>query len=80
MSDEDAETLYSIFEDKNADFIVDKIPGSDVLAFLSEAKEINMTKSTFEEQFLNYFGEYIDFGNDNDIKRKIDYIYNKYVR
>lgn len=76
LSYSEAESLYSIFEDKNYQNISSYMKASEVWALISEAKENNMTKN----QFLDNVKNYIDFGTDKDIKKSFEGIYNKYVK
>lgn len=71
----EAETLYSFFEDPDFKSITELIPPSDLWRLLSDAKEKNLS----EDGFTKLISNYIDYGNDEDIKKQLSGIYNKYV-
>ena len=75
LSEEDAETLYRFWEDKDFNAVTDKIKPSDVWVILSDAKEKQLSK----DGFLDLIGKYIDIGNDVDMKKSLVNIFSKFV-
>ena len=76
ITNEEANTLYDLFKDNDFNDITKYIPASDVWALLQDAKEKGQSK----EQFLATMSDYIDFGSDEDMKKSIKSIHNKYVK
>ena len=75
VSEEEAEAMYEAFEDDLLGWIFKYIEPSTFWALIQEAKENNYS----EEKFINMIKDYIDFGNDLDIKEKLLQIYERYV-
>ena len=75
ISKEDAEVLYRFWEDKDFNAVTDKIKGSDLWVILSESK----AKGFDENQYLKTISNYIEIGNDVDMKNHLINIYNKFL-
>ncbi len=75
ISKEEAESIYQAFEDDLLKWIFQYIEPSEFWAIMQEAKEYHYTKT----KFINTIKQYIDFGNDLDIKEKLIAIYERYV-
>lgn len=75
LTNQEVETLYNFFEDKDFNRITDMLPASDAWAILEDAK----SKGYDEKQFINSIKNYIDVGNDMDMILSLSNIYNKYV-
>ena len=78
VSDEDIETLYSIFEDDDIDWLTKYVPPSDVWTAIQDAKE---NQDTFDEFIDRTNIKYrIEMENDVSIQLRLMKIYNKYVK
>ena len=75
ISDNEAENLYSFFEDSDFNNVTQYIPPSDIWVLLQDAKDSNMSIKQFKKN-MSY---YINSSNDDDMNRAISNIYNKYV-
>lgn len=75
LSNKEAESLYSLFGDKDYNLVTNYIDSSELNALLLEAKEMGDTK----EQFIRRISMYIDVGQDEDLKQALINIYDKYV-
>lgn len=75
LSQEDAETLYRFWEDKDFNAVTDKIKPSDVWVILSDAKEKKLTQNGF----ISLISKYIEIGNDVNMKKSLINIYKKFV-
>lgn len=73
---EESKTLYKFFEDNDYIYITNYIQASDFNALLQDAKESNDN----ENQFIKRIEDYAINGIDEDMKRALLNIYNKYVR
>lgn len=74
---EEAETLYTMFEDTDFTFFVPKyLTASEFWAEIESAKEQNSDLN----DFTNSIRKYIEFGNDLDMLVRIRAIYEKYVK
>lgn len=76
LSNEEAETLYNMLSDDYVSDILKYIPSSDLWALIEDAKEQGDT----QEDFISRISDYIDFGNDVDMRNKLIIIYEKYVK
>ena len=76
LSVEESQTLYSFFGDKDFNYITSYIPASDLFALLEDSKESNDSFNSFVDRIENY----IVVGNDDDMIKALESIYNKYVR
>ena len=74
VEDEDVDKFFDILEDTKSR-ILDKIDPSKFFAMVQEAKDIN---ATFE-RWINILEDYIEIGNDVDLRKDALYLYNKYV-
>lgn len=74
VEDEDVDKFFDILEDTKSR-ILDKIDPSKFFAMVQEAKDIN---ATFE-RWINILEDYIEIGNDVDLREDALYLYNKYV-
>ena len=75
ITDKEAETLYNFFENKDFNRVSDYIGASDLWAILQDSK----SKELSEENFIKSISNYIDIGNDTDMRNSLLNIYNKYV-
>ena len=76
LSDKDAEILYSFLESKETRGTVERIGASDTWTRAIRAKDENLSKDQFVDLFKN---AKVDI-NDEDIKRDLETIYNKYMQ
>lgn len=75
ITDKEAETLYTFFDDKDFQLISNYLTPSEIWGLLNWAK----TKNKSENQFINEVKNYINFGNDTDMVNALSSLYNKYV-
>ena len=78
ISDEDVETLYEFFGESYAPDIISKIPGSDIVNLMIDAKKVPQYRR--RKYFFEQINDYINYGNDIDFKRKLGKLYRKYVK
>ncbi len=76
LTDEEAETLYDMLSDDYVTDILKYIPASDFWALIEDAKE----SGDNEQSFISRISDYIDFGNDVDMRNKLIMIFEKYVK
>lgn len=76
LSNEEAEALYDMLSDDYVTDILRYIPASEFWALIEDAKENGDT----EQQFIDRIKDYIEFGNDVDMRNKLIVIYEKYVK
>lgn len=76
LSNDEAETLYNMLSDDYVSDILKYIPASDFWALIEDAKEQGDT----QEDFISRISDYIDFGNDVDMRNKLIMIFEKYVK
>lgn len=76
LTNEEAEALYDMLSDDYVTDILKYIPASEFWALIEDAKENGDT----EQQFIDRIKDYIEFGNDLDMKNKLIVIYVKYVK
>lgn len=75
VTPEESQTLYTFFSDRDFNYITQYISASDLFLLLQDAKEQGDNESDWLERVSNY----IDIGQDEDLKRALISIYNKYV-
>lgn len=75
IPDEEIETIYDLMSDDYLRELSDYIPPSELAVLLQESRE----KNEMEEDFTKRIGNYIELGNDTDLKSKLTTIYNKYI-
>lgn len=75
LSVEEAEKIYGFFSDENIKDLTNIIPASQLQHFNTYATEKNLS----ERDYKKMLSDYIDFGNDENMKQTIKYIYDKYV-
>ena len=73
---EESRVLYSFFGDRDFSYVTSYIDESELFALMEDAKEHKDSKQQFVNRILNY----ITFGQDEDMKRALGNIYDKYVR
>lgn len=76
LTNEEAETLYYMLSDDYVTDILKYIPASDFWALIEDAKEAGDS----QESFISRISDYIEFGNDVDMRNKLIMIYEKYVK
>lgn len=76
LTNEEAETLYNMLSDDYMIDILKYIPASDFWALIEDAKEAGDA----EDSFISRISDYINFGNDVNMRRKLLIIYEKYVK
>lgn len=76
LTDEEAEALYDMLSDDYVTDILKYIPASDFWALIEDAKEAGDS----QESFISRISDYIEFGNDIDMRNKLIMIYEKYVK
>lgn len=79
VTTEEAETLYEFFGEDYASDITSKTPHSDdILAIMIEARQVPAYRR--RKYFMEQIEQYIELGNDVDMKRKLGKLYRKYVK
>ena len=73
---EESKTLYKFFEDTDFNKLVNYLGASETFAIIQDAKESNDNNNDFIERIERY----LMIGEDEDMKRSLSNIYNKYVR
>lgn len=74
---EEAETLYKMLTDDYVTDIMKYIPDSkSFLSLIEDAKEAGDS----QDSFISRISDYIEFGNDVDMRNKLIMIYEKYVK
>lgn len=76
LTNEEAEALYDMLSDDYVTDILKYIPASDFWALIEDAKEAGDS----QESFISRISDYIEFGNDVDMRNKLVMIYEKYVK
>lgn len=76
LSYDEAETLYDLTTIDYMQDILSKIPASKLWVIIAESIERKDT----EKQWLERISDYIDFGNDMDMKNKLIMLYNDYIK
>ena len=79
VTSEEAETLYEFFGEDYSSAITSKMPHSDdILAIMVEARQVPAYRR--RKYFMEQIEQYIELGNDVDMKRKLGKLYRKYVK
>lgn len=73
VDDEDVESFYDLFGDRDFDYFADKIGASTVIALLSEAED-----SGGEVRFIELLEQYMTM-NDQNVRKKAARLYAKYI-
>ena len=76
LSDEEADTFYSMLEDDDFNYFADKVGASTMWAVMDDAIEYNESAS----KFTNRIERYVATVNDLDTLDKVQNLYNKYIR
>lgn len=76
LTDEEAEALYNMLSDDYINDILKYIPASNFWALIEDAKEAGDS----QDSFISRISDYIEFGNDVDMRNKLIIIYEKYVK
>lgn len=76
LTDEEAEALYDMLSDDYVTDILKYIPASDFWALIEDAKE----SGDSQDSFISRISDYIEFGNDVDMRNKLIMIFEKYVK
>ena len=76
LTDEEADTFYSMLEDEDFNYFADKVGASTMWAIMDDAIEYNES----ETKFANRIERYIATINDLDTLDKVQNLYNKYIR
>lgn len=76
LTDEDAETYYSMLEDDDFNYFADKVGASTMWDIMDDAIELKDNNS----KFIDRIETYLDTSNDLDSIEKVQNLYNKYVR
>ena len=75
VTDEEAEAMYQAFNEDLIQWITRYIEPSEFWQIIQEAKEMRLSEDGFEK----LIDDYIEIGNDDDIREKLEQIYNRYV-
>lgn len=75
ISKQDIEDYYDMLSDKDLTHYVDNFGASTIWDIIEDAKEHNDNYNQFSDRINNY----LEFGNDEDFKVRVQRIYNKYV-
>ena len=75
IPDDEIETIYDLMSDDYLRELSEYIPPSDLAVLLQESRE----KSDNEKDFTKRIGNYIELGNDIELKNKLTSIYKKYI-
>lgn len=75
ISDEEAEAMYQAFNEDLIQWIIRYIEPSEFWQIIQEAKENHLSEDSFEK----LIDDYIMIGNDDDIREKLEQIYERYV-
>ena len=76
LTDEEAEALYDMLSDDYVTDILKYIPASDFWALIEDAK----ASGDSQDSFISRISDYIEFGNDVDMRNKLIMIFEKYVK
>lgn len=76
LSDDEADTFYSMLEDDDFNYFADKVGASTMWAIMDDAIEYNES----DTKFANRIERYVATINDLDTLEKVKNLYNKYVR
>lgn len=76
ISDDEAEIIYYALNDEDINWLMNETRlASDVWVFIAEAKD----KRESKDEFVTRVANYINNTNDEDVKNKLEEIYNKYL-
>lgn len=75
ISEKEVESFYDMLSDNDFNYLSEKIASSDLWAFIQDAKDYNYS----EKRFVNLLNDYVDYGNDVQMKESAIALYNKYV-
>ena len=76
LTDEEADTFYSMLEDDDFNYFADKVGASTMWAIMDDAIEYNES----DAKFMNRIERYVATVNDLDTLEKVQNLYNKYLR
>lgn len=76
ITEEEAEALYDLTTEDFMPDILKYIPASNLWAIILDAKEKNDSLNNF----IRRIEDYVIIGNDMDLKRKLERLYNEYVK
>lgn len=76
LTDDEADTFYSMLEDDDFNYFADKVGASTMWAIMDDAIEYNESDS----KFANRIERYVATINDLDTLEKVKNLYDKYVR
>lgn len=76
LTDEEADTFYSMLEDDDFNYFADKVGASTMWAIMDDAIEYNESES----KFINRIERYIATVNDLDTLDRVQGLYDKYLR
>lgn len=77
LSKKEIDDLYELYEDKDFNDLSKYIPPSDLHILIVETQKRGGTNKDKKEFFINQIKTYADFGNDMDIMKTINRVYNK---
>ena len=80
LNDSDIESLYTLFEDKDFIDLSKYIPPSDIHILITETKKFAGNKNEKKEFFIKQIKTYAEFGNDFDINKTINKLFNKIIK
>ena len=67
--------MYQAFNEELIQWITRYIEPSEFWQIIQEAKEMRLSEDGFEK----LIDDYIEIGNDDDIREKLEQIYHRYV-
>ena len=76
LTDEEADTFYSMLEDEDFNYFADKVGASTMWAIMDDVIEYNES----DTKFANRIERYVTTINDLDTLDKVQNLYNKYIR
>ena len=76
LTDEEADTFYSMLEDEDFNYFADKVGASTMWAIMDDVIEYNES----DTKFANRIERYVATINDLDTLDKVQNLYNKYIR
>lgn len=76
VTKKESEALFHLFGDKDFSVISEKIKPSDIFALLIDVKE----KKLKLNEFKNRISQYIEIGQDSELKKSLANLYNKWVK
>lgn len=75
LDNEDVETFYDFYVDDDFKWLISYIDPSELMVIIQTSRSDNWSEKTFIEELKNY----IEFGNDKDILRRLKRLYNSLV-